>query len=158
MPKFLIEREVPGASELSPAELHSISKRSVGVLRQLGPDIQWIESYVAGNNLYCVYVAPDAEMVREHGRLGGVLDHAAEDRVDRAVEIAHHFGVPFRGVLRAPAALDNQCQPDAHEHRDHARQRLHAERGQPVRVHVHPSAVPTRRGLPIRRWSDRSCA
>ena len=71
MPKFLIEREVPGASELSPSELHSISKRSVGVLRQLGPEIQWIESYVAGDNLYCVYVAPDAEMVREHGRLGG---------------------------------------------------------------------------------------
>lgn len=71
MPKYMIEREVPGASELSPSELHSISKRSVGVLRQLGPEIQWIESYVAGNNLYCVYVAPDAEMVREHGRLGG---------------------------------------------------------------------------------------
>ena len=58
MPKFLIEREVPAASELSPSELHSISKRSVGVLRQLGPEIQWIESYVAGDNLYCVYVAP----------------------------------------------------------------------------------------------------
>lgn len=71
MPKFLIEREVPGASELSRSELQSISKRSVGVLRQLGPDIQWVESYVAGNNLYCVYVAPDEEMVREHGRLGG---------------------------------------------------------------------------------------
>jgi hypothetical protein len=71
MPKFLIEREVPGASELTPAELRSLSKRSVGVLRQLGPEIQWIESYVPGNNLYCVYVAPDMEMVREHGRLGG---------------------------------------------------------------------------------------
>jgi hypothetical protein len=70
MPKFLIEREVPGASELSAAELHSIAQRSVGVLRQLGPEIQWVESYVAGNNIYCVYVAPDAEMVREHGRLG----------------------------------------------------------------------------------------
>lgn len=72
MPKFLIEREVPGASELTQAELHSISQRSVGVLRQLGPEIQWIESYIAGNKIYCVYVAPDAEMVREHGRLGGI--------------------------------------------------------------------------------------
>ena len=71
MPKFLIERQVPGASQLTPAELQSLSKRSVGVLRQLGPEIQWVESYVAGDNLYCVYVAPDAEMVREHGRLGG---------------------------------------------------------------------------------------
>jgi len=71
MPKFLIEREVPGAGQLSPAELHAISKRSVGVLRQLGPEIQWVESYVAGDALFCVYLAPDEEMVREHGRLGG---------------------------------------------------------------------------------------
>jgi len=71
MPKYLIEREVPGISNLGPSELHSLSKRSVGVLRQLGPEIQWIESYVAGNNLYCVYMAPDPEMIREHARLGG---------------------------------------------------------------------------------------
>lgn len=71
MPKFLIEREVPGASQLSPLELQSLARRSVGVLRQLGPDIQWVESYITGNNLFCVYVAPDEEMVREHGRLGG---------------------------------------------------------------------------------------
>lgn len=71
MPKFLIEREVPGASQLTAPELQSIARRSVGVLRQLGPDIQWVHSYVAGNSLYCVYVAPDEEMIREHGRLGG---------------------------------------------------------------------------------------
>jgi hypothetical protein len=71
MPKFIIERQVPGASRFTRDELHSISRRSVGVLRQLGPEIQWVESYVAGDNLYCVYVAPDEEMVREHGRLGG---------------------------------------------------------------------------------------
>ena len=71
MPKFLIEREVPGAGALTPLELQSLARRSVGVLRQLGPDIQWVESYITGNNLYCVYVAPDEEMVREHGRLGG---------------------------------------------------------------------------------------
>lgn len=71
MPKFLIEREVPGAGALTTLELHGIAKRSVGVLRQLGPEIQWVESYVTGNNLFCVYVAPDEEMIREHGRLGG---------------------------------------------------------------------------------------
>ncbi|KGQ18100.1 DUF4255 domain containing protein [Lysobacter dokdonensis DS-58] len=70
MPKFVIEREVPGAGKLTPQELQSLARRSVGVLRQLGPDIQWIHSYVAGDSLYCVYVAPDEEMVREHGRLG----------------------------------------------------------------------------------------
>jgi hypothetical protein len=71
MPKFLIEREVPGAGQLTHPELQSLAKRSNGVLRQLGPDIQWVESYITGNNLFCVYVAPDEEMVREHGRLGG---------------------------------------------------------------------------------------
>ena len=71
MPKFLIEREVPGAGQLTPMELQSLARRSVGVLRQLGPEIQWVESYITGNKLYCVYVAPDEEMVREHGRLGG---------------------------------------------------------------------------------------
>ena len=71
MPKFVIQREVPGAGQLNSSELQSIAKRSVGVLRQLGPEIQWIESYVTGDNLYCVYVAPDEEMIREHGRLGG---------------------------------------------------------------------------------------
>ena len=71
MPKFVIQREVPGAGLLSSMELQSIAKRSVGVLRQLGPEIQWLESYVTGDHLYCVYVAPDEEMIREHGRLGG---------------------------------------------------------------------------------------
>jgi len=71
MPKFVIQREVPGAGQLNSSELQSIAKRSVGVLRQLGPEIQWVESYVTGDNLYCVYVAPDEEMIREHGRLGG---------------------------------------------------------------------------------------
>ena len=71
MPKFVIQREVPGAGQLGSSELQSLAKRSVGVLRQLGPEIQWVETYVAGNNLYCVYVAPDEEMIREHGRLGG---------------------------------------------------------------------------------------
>lgn len=71
MPKFVIERDIPGVTQLSPVELQSISKRSVGVLRQLGQEIQWVESYVARDKLYCIYMAPDEEMIREHGRLGG---------------------------------------------------------------------------------------
>jgi hypothetical protein len=70
MPKFVIEREVPGASHMTEQELQSLARRSVGVLRQLGPEIQWVQSYVTGDALYCVYVAPDEEMIREHGRLG----------------------------------------------------------------------------------------
>jgi hypothetical protein len=72
MPKFLIERDVPGISSLTQPEMQSLAKRSVGVLRQLGPEIQWVESYVAADKMYCVYLAPDEEMIREHGRLGGV--------------------------------------------------------------------------------------
>jgi hypothetical protein len=71
MPKFLIERELPGAGNLSKEELHAISQKSCGVLQQMGPAIQWIESYVTGDKIYCVYIAPNAEMVQEHARQGG---------------------------------------------------------------------------------------
>lgn len=71
MPKYLIEREIPGAGNLSAEELHAISQKSCGVLQNMGPQIQWVESYVTGDKVYCVYIAPDAEMVQEHARQGG---------------------------------------------------------------------------------------
>jgi hypothetical protein len=71
MPKFLIEREIPGAGNLSTDELHAISQKSCGVLSSMGPQIQWVESYVTDDKVYCVYIAPDAEMVREHAQQGG---------------------------------------------------------------------------------------
>ena len=71
MPKFIIEREIPGAGELSTQELQGISQKSCGVLQNMGPQIQWVESYVTGDKVYCVYIAPDEEMVREHARQGG---------------------------------------------------------------------------------------
>jgi hypothetical protein len=71
MPKFLIERELPGAGALTPAQLREISRKSVEVLDGMGPRIQWVQSYVAGDALYCVYVAPDETAVREHARQGG---------------------------------------------------------------------------------------
>jgi len=71
MPKYLIEREIPGAGKLSADELRAISQKSCGVLNTLGPQIQWIESYVTGDKIYCVYRAPNEEMVREHARQGG---------------------------------------------------------------------------------------
>ena len=71
MPKFLIEREVPGASKLTAEELRGISAKSNGVLTQLGPEVRWLQSYVAGDKIYCVYVAPNEEMVKEHARCGG---------------------------------------------------------------------------------------
>jgi hypothetical protein len=71
MPQYLIERELPGAGKLSPAELKAISQKSCGVLSQMGPQIQWIHSYVTGDKIYCVYRAPNEEMVREHARQGG---------------------------------------------------------------------------------------
>ncbi len=71
MPKFLIEREIPGAGNLSAEELQAISQKSCGVLREMGPQIQWVESYVTGDKVYCVYIAPDEAAVREHARRGG---------------------------------------------------------------------------------------
>jgi hypothetical protein len=71
MPKYVIERIVPGAGKMSTEELKAMSLRSCNVLNQLGPQIQWIQSYVTDNKIYCVYVAPNEEMVREHARIGG---------------------------------------------------------------------------------------
>ena len=71
MPQYLIERNIPGAGKLTPAELKAISQKSCSVLNQLGPQIQWVQSYVTGDQFFCVYRAPNEEMVREHARLGG---------------------------------------------------------------------------------------
>ena len=71
MPQFVIEREIPGAGSLSDADLQEISKKSVDVLREMGPEIKWLHSYVTGDKVYCVYLAPDEETIREHARRGG---------------------------------------------------------------------------------------
>ena len=71
MPKYVIEREIPGAGNLSAQELQSVSQTSCGVLQKMGPDIQWLQSYVTGDKVYCVYIAPNEEMIREHARQGG---------------------------------------------------------------------------------------
>lgn len=71
MPSYLIERTIPGASELTQSQLSDIAGKSNGVLQELGPDITWEHSYVAGDKIYCVYQARDAEIIREHARRGG---------------------------------------------------------------------------------------
>jgi hypothetical protein len=71
MPKYLIERELPGAGKLTASQLQGISQKSCSVLNTLGPQIQWIHSYVTGDKIYCVYRAPNEEMVREHAKQGG---------------------------------------------------------------------------------------
>lgn len=71
MPKFVIEREIPGAGELSTSQLQAISQTSCGVLRELGPQIQWVQSYVTANKIYCVYIAPNEEVIRQHAQMGG---------------------------------------------------------------------------------------
>jgi hypothetical protein len=70
MPKFLIERTIPNAGRMTPAELKAASQRSCAVLRELGPSVQWLHSYVTDDKLYCVYIAPDEAAVREHARRG----------------------------------------------------------------------------------------
>ena len=71
MPKYVIERDIPGAGKLSAAELKAISQRSCSVLGDLGPQIQWQQSYVTGDKVYCVYIAPNEDLVREHANRGG---------------------------------------------------------------------------------------
>jgi hypothetical protein len=71
MPKFVIEREIPGAGQFTPEQLQGISQTSCGVLREMGPQIQWLHSYVTDDKIYCVYIAPDEETVRIHAQKGG---------------------------------------------------------------------------------------
>jgi hypothetical protein len=71
MPQYLIERNIPGAGKLTPGELQAISQKSCGVLNQMGPQIQWVHSYVTADQIYCVYRAPNEEVVREHAKRGG---------------------------------------------------------------------------------------
>jgi hypothetical protein len=82
MPKYVIERDIPDAGKLTPAQLAGISQTSCGVLRDMGPQIQWVYSYVTDNRVYCVYIAPDEETIREHGKRGGF----PVTRVSRVVE------------------------------------------------------------------------
>jgi len=81
MPRYIIEREIPNAAALSPAELKAISQRSCAALQQLGPSIQWIQSFVTEDKITCVYISPEPELIREHARLGGFP-------ADRVLEVA----------------------------------------------------------------------
>jgi hypothetical protein len=71
MPKFIIERDIPGAGKLTPEQLQGISQKSCGVLKNLGPQIQWVESYVTDDKIYCVYLAPNEALIKEHAKQGG---------------------------------------------------------------------------------------
>ena len=71
MPKYLIRREIPGAGQMNPAELQAASQQSCGALQKLGPQIQWVHSYVSDDHIHCVYIAPNEEMIREHARTSG---------------------------------------------------------------------------------------
>jgi hypothetical protein len=71
MPRFIIERELPGAGKLTGGDLKGIAQKSCDVLKTMGPEIQWVQSYVTDNKVYCVYIAPNADLIREHARKGG---------------------------------------------------------------------------------------
>lgn len=71
MPKYVIEREIPGAGDLSKEELQGISAKSCGILKELGPQVQWLQSYVTDDKIYCIYIAPDQESVVKHAEMGG---------------------------------------------------------------------------------------
>ena len=71
MPKYVIEREISGAGNMTPQQLQAVSQTSCGVLRKLGPEVQWVHSYVTGDKIYCIYIAPDEKLIREHAAQGG---------------------------------------------------------------------------------------
>ena len=83
MPKFIIEREIAGAGKLADAEFQGVAQKSCDVLRQLGPEIQWVQSYVTGDKIYCVYLAPNEELIREHAKRGGF----PADRIHRVERV-----------------------------------------------------------------------
>ena len=92
MPQFIIERILPGASQLSDAEIRDASLKSLEVLRKLGPEIQWIQSFVCDEKIYCIYFAPDERLIREHGRMAG----APVDRIEAVRRLIDptHFEAP----------------------------------------------------------------
>ncbi len=79
MPKYIIERDIPGAGQLSPADLHGISQKSCGVLRDMGPRIQWLESYVTADKVYCIYIADSEQSIHEHAEQGGFPANRIEE-------------------------------------------------------------------------------
>ncbi|MCK9606973.1 MAG: DUF4242 domain-containing protein [Methylomonas sp.] len=79
MPKFIIERDMPGAGKLTPTELHGIAQKSCCILRDMGPRIQWLESYVTADKIYCIYLAENAQAIQEHANLGGFPANRIEE-------------------------------------------------------------------------------
>ena len=98
MPRYLIEREIPNAAALSAAELQTIARRSCAVLQQLGPSIQWVQSFVSEDKITCIYIAPNAEVIREHARRGGFP-------ADRVLEVATIID-PMTAESSALAAME----------------------------------------------------
>ena len=98
MPQYVIEREIPGAGNLSESELREITKKSVGVLAQMGPEIKWLHSYVTGDKIYCVYIAPNEDLVREPAKRGGF----PANRVSEVKEIIDPVTAEVKPRARAP--------------------------------------------------------
>jgi len=97
MPKFVIERNIPKLGEMSLEDLQGVSKKSCDILRNMGPQIQWIQSYVTDDKLYCIYIAPSEEMIREHAKRGGFpCDRVS--RVHRIIDPTTEEGVPSETV------------------------------------------------------------
>ncbi len=102
MPKYVIERSIPNAGSLSPEDLQAISQKSCSVLGGMGPQIQWVQSYVTGNKIYCVYVAPDQQTIREHANRGGF----PADRVSEVMSVID----PTTGEIRV--AITSSSSPE----------------------------------------------
>jgi cell division inhibitor SulA len=103
MYKFLIERELPGAGQLTNDQLVAVAQKSCGVLRDLGPQIQWVHSYVTADKITCIYLAPDAELIREHARRGGFPADRIE-QIDAIIDPVTAQGALWDSASAAPVA------------------------------------------------------
>ena len=100
MPKYIIEREMPGIGKLSPEEIQAASRKSRSVLEKLGPSVQWVHSYVTDDKLYCVYIAPNEEAIREHARLGNF----PANRISQVVAMIDPTTAEGAAAKKTPAA------------------------------------------------------
>src|ERR1051325_5590289 len=159
MPKFVIERDIPGAGNLSDTELQEISRKSVAVLKGMGPEIQWLQSYVTGDKVYCVYLAPDEAAIREHAKRGGfpanrisavrrqivVLGDQHAQRRERRQFLGLGFvrRVALRGLGHGLGTLEHAEQ---RVQELHGPQRFHEPRGEPQASQLQLALAHGRRG------------
>ena len=152
MPQYVIEREIPGIGNLSDAEFQKIARKSVAVLKEMGPEIQWLHSYVTGDKIYCVYLAPDEETIREHARRGGFPANrvtAVRRMLDPSLGVNGISIRRLKGQARSADLVQRFSASSTACSTGIAQPSIHA---------VMPAALPSARRAKSRAFSSRGCS